>query len=595
METGKVDPITLEVVRESLISLCRGMGMAMSRTAYSPIFSEGFDFSCALFDGTAEMVAQAEFNPVHLGAMPYAVEWSLKEIGLENLEPGDVVMHNDPFRGGTHITDFTIMLPVFVDGEIVAVPANRAHQIDVGGMAPGGFPGSATEIFQEGIRLPPVKVFSRGQEVKDVWKILLSNVRVPREIQGDMRAMFGSLKVAERRILQLVDRYGLDTFKRCQEEIKNYSERRMRGEIAKLPQGRYEFEDYMDDDGIRKEPYKIKVAITVKGTDLIVDFEGSSEQARGAINATFGVCASQAYSVVLQVTDPHIPSNHGCFRPIKLIAPAGTVVNADFPAAVFGGNVEVSTRIVDVMLGAMAQAVPDRVVASCYGTCHNFTCGAQHHETGETGIFYLYQEGGWGARKEADGNWAMISPIGNDHNQPVEIFESKYPWLYEAYELVSDSGGPGRRRGGLGVRYLMRLLAGEARLNLLADRYRRSPYGLFGGLPPKPNQCGHWNDFRIKLKGTNEYLHTTELFGTLVPSKFAVKVIHEGDIVDYATTGGGGYGEPLERELEMVVEDVRNEYVSVESAWEYYGAVIDPVTLELNRESSLREREKRRG
>ncbi len=329
------------------------------------------------------------------------------------------------------------------------------------------------------------------------------------------------------------------------------------------------------------------MAVTVRGNEIICDYTGSSPQVKGPINATFGVCASQTYSAIFQVTDPHIPTNHGCFRPIRLIAPPGTVVNADYPAATFGGNVETSTRIVDVVLGAMAKAVPERSAAACYGTCQNFTCGSMHHETDEFVIFYLYEEGGWGGRAALDGNPALISPIGNDHNQPVEIFENKFPWLYEAYELVDDSGGPGRRRGGTGVRQVLRLLAPEARINLIADRFTRAPYGLFGGLSPVPHTGpGHWNAFRVKRKGSGGWQRATELWGTTSPSKFANRLIYEGDHIEYSTTGGGGYGNPFEREVELVLEDVRNEMVSVENARKCYGVVVDPETLELDREAT---------
>ena len=239
-----IDQVTLQVIREGLVALCRSMGHALSRTAYSPIFSEGFDFSCALFDGTGEMVAQAEFNPVHLGSMPYTVEWTVKEIGLDNLDEGDVILHNDPFRGGTHLTDFTMMAPVFYENRLVAIPAVRGHQIDVGGSAPGGFPGDATEIFQEGLIVPPVKVYRRGEPVSDVWDLILANIRVPKIVHGDFRAMFGSLKVAERRVQEYCRKYGPDTFVEANEEIKNYSERRMRAMISALPDGTFEADSF---------------------------------------------------------------------------------------------------------------------------------------------------------------------------------------------------------------------------------------------------------------------------------------------------------------------------------------------------------------
>jgi N-methylhydantoinase B/oxoprolinase/acetone carboxylase alpha subunit len=589
-----IDPITLEVVGETLVSLCRGMGEAMRRTAYSPIFSEAGDFSCALFDGMGEMVAQAEYQPVHLGAMPFAVEWSLKEVGIENLEAGDVLLHNDPFRGGTHIPDYTMLLPVFVDDEIIGIPANRAHQIDVGGMAPGGFAGGATEIFQEGVRLPPVKVFSRGEEVTDIWKILLSNVRVPRDIHGDMRAMFGSLKVAEGRLLELVRKYGKATVGACMEEAKNYSERRMRAEIAELPDGRFEFEDYLDDDGVSEDDYKVRVAVTVRGTDVIIDFTGSSPQAKGNINATFGVAASMSYAAMLMLTDPHIPANHGAFRPIKLIAPPGTIVNATYPAGVYDGNTDMATRILETIIGAMAQAVPERAIAASHGTCMDIGYGGVHPDTGEYTVFYTVPHGGWGARASKDGKLVGIIAPGNAPNQPVEIFETKYPWRIEARELVGDSGGPGMYRGALGSRQVMRHLAPEGRLTILGDRFKRSPYGLLGGSPPKASDCGHWNDFRIKREGRGDFKHATELAAVPSPSKWANMLIRDGDVVEALTTGGGGYGDPLDRDPARVLADVRGGYVSLESAERDYGVTIDLDASRVDEKATERKRRLRR-
>jgi N-methylhydantoinase B/oxoprolinase/acetone carboxylase alpha subunit len=587
MPRKKTDIITIEVIRGGLISLCNEMGVAMEKTAYSPIFSDGLDFSCAIFDADAEMIAQAAFDPLHLGAMAYAVEWSLEEIGLENLEPGDVVVHNDPFRGGSHLGDFTMIMPVFHEGDIVAIPANRAHQIDFGGKVPGGFAGDATEVFQEGLRLPPVKLWSRGKEVRDLWSVFLSNVRVPTMIRGDMRAMFGSLKVAERRVLEYVKKYGKQRFGEVLGTIKDISEKMMRKEIDTIPDGTYKHEEYLDDDGIDVGvPVRIRVRVTVKRDSLIADYDGSSKQTKGPVNATYGVTASNTFSAVLQVVGAHVPTNHGCYRPIKIIAPPGTVVNADYPAATMGGNVETSARIVEAMLGALGQAVPERVKASDHGTFANLTCGGIHHETGEPYVWYLYREGGWGARPKKDGNSASIGAWSNDKNQPVEIFETSYPWLYEEYSLAFDSAGPGKNRGGLGTRMRMRFLAEETRLSMLGDRCLRSPYGLFSGLPPKASKCGHWNDLLIKLSDSTDFKHVTELFGKGSPTKWSDIKLHRNTIIDYVTTGGGGYGDPLERDPELVLSDLIDDYISVESARDFYGVAIDPSTLTVDYEET---------
>jgi N-methylhydantoinase B/oxoprolinase/acetone carboxylase alpha subunit len=546
----------------------------MSRAAYSPILSEGFDFSCALFDSQAEMVAQAEFNPVHLGSMPYAVEWSIKEIGVENLEPGDVILHNDSFRGGTHLTDFTMMAPVFYDGVLVAIPAVRGHQIDIGGSAPGGFPGDATEVFQEGIRCPPIKIHRAGVEATDVWKLLLANVRLPRVVHGDFRAMFGAIKVAERRVIEYCEKYGVEVFAQAHADIKDYSERRMRAEIAKLPDGVYEAEDFLDDDGIAPGRIRIACRLIIDGDVVVTDFLGTDPQCRGPVNATFGVTASQVYTVLFQMTDPRMPSNHGAFRPIKIFAPPGTMVNANYPAAVFGGNTETSSRIMDVLHRCFAQAVPERAIGGCFGTCHNFTAGSRHPEEGDYSIIYVYHEGGWGGRVSGDGLTAEINPVGNDKNQPVEIFESHFPWLYEEYSLNEDSAGAGQTRGGLGIRQRMRLLSEEGVINLISERFELPPTGALGGTSPRPSPCGHYNDFRLKRPTDEDFVHVTEAFGTVSPSKFARKVIPKGTIVENVTIGGGGYGDPFTRDPEAVRDDVRDGYVSRQAAKELYGVVV---------------------
>jgi len=584
-QTDEIDIFTLEIIRSGLISVSREMGLAMSRTAYSVIFSEGYDFSCAIFDDKAEMVAQAEFNPVHLGAMAFAVEWSLKEIGIENLEPGDIVLHNDPFRGGTHISDFTIMMPIFDDkGNLVAIPANRAHLLDVGGKTPGGFAGDATEVYQEGITIPPVFVQKRGEPVIDVWKIILSNVRIPKPIYGDFQAMIGSLNIAKRRIEEYISKYGVKSFKRYMEEIKNYSERRMRSEIVKLPNGTYEAEDFLDDDGISPNPIRLKVAVTIMDDTFVADFNGSSKQVEGPVNATYGVAASQTYNAVFNLTDPYIPSNHGCFRAIKIIAPSGTIVNANHPAATYGGNVETSGRIVDVIMAAMSRVLPDSVAAGCYSTCHNFTGGGSDpRDNNAPFCWYIFREGGWGGRATKDGNDALMDYTGNDMNQPVEILENTYPWLVEKYELVNDSQGPGKYRGGMGTKYVIRFLNDDTKINIITDKCNQSPFGLFGGLPPTPREeCGHYNDIRIKMDEKSDFKHITELFGTVSASKGASMRIPKEGLVELVTYGGGGYGDPLKRDPKMVQWDVKNEKVSLKNARIYYGVVLDPNSLEID-------------
>jgi N-methylhydantoinase B/oxoprolinase/acetone carboxylase alpha subunit len=591
----KIDPITLEVLRGGLVSLCNEMGIAMMKSAYSPIFSEGLDYSYALFDGTAEMIAQAAFDPCHLGAMPYSVRASVKGIGLENLKPGDLILHNDPYNGGSHISDFTAVLPIFYKGEIVAMPAARGHQIDSGAMVPGGFAGDATDIIQEGLRIPPVKVAVEGIDASDVWKLILANVRVPNAVQGDLRAMFGALKIGEKRITQLVEKYGPSTWKNCLDEIKNVSEKIMRDEIDKIRDGSYECEDYIDDSGRTSNPAKIHVRLDVKGDELFADYSGSSAQVPGPINASFAVTAGNTVIGVLhsiEIAGDYV-LNEGTFRPIHVTAPKGTIVNPEYPAPLQGGNTELSNRIADTVIGALAQATsPIRIKASCHGTDYGMTVGGTHPEGNEPYIIYMWSLGGQGASVAGDGNTAMVPFATNNKGPVVEIDETRYPILYEEFSLLQDSAGPGKYRGGVGSRLVWKLRAKECQLSCLSERHKISPCGVFGGLPPLPGKCGHFSDTLMRIGAKTSFAHATELFGKLSPSKWSNVTLREGESVEIVLSGGGGWGFPYEREPQAVVSDVISGYVSVEVAKDIYGVVLDDKKMTVDLESTGKLREK---
>jgi N-methylhydantoinase B/oxoprolinase/acetone carboxylase alpha subunit len=568
----------MEVIRGGLVSLCNEMGIAMMKSAYSPIFSEGLDYSYAFFDGLAEMITQAAFDPCHLGAMPYSVKAAIDEIGLENIYAGDLILQNDPYSGGSHISDFTAVLPIFYKDHIVAMPAARGHMIDSGGMTPGGFAGdSATEIFQEGLRIPPIKIASKGLDVSDVWKLILANVRAPHAVEGDLRAMFGAMKLAEKRITQLVAKYGLSTWTSCLEEIKNVSERIMRIEIDKIPDGSYENEDYIDDSGRTSDPAKIHVRINVKGDELHADFTGSSPQVSGPLNAALAVTAGNTVIGVLhsiEVSGDYV-LNQGTFRPVHVVAPKGTIVNPDFPAPVQGGNTELSNRIVDTIIGALAQATaPARIKAACHGTDYGLIVSGAQEQKKEPYISYMWSLGGQGARAVGDGNSAMLPFATNNKGPVVEIDETRYPIMYKEFSLVRDSAGPGKYRGGIGTRLVWMLRGKECQLSCLAERHRISPYGVFGGLPPTPRQCGHFSDTRLSIN-RNSFAHSTELYQKLSPSKWSNVTIHEGDQYEILLSGGGGWGPPYERDPEAVLYDVKCNLVSVEAAENSYGVVLD--------------------
>ncbi len=569
MQTNTLDQVTLTVIDNYLTSTCRDMGVSMMRTAYSPIFNESLDFSCVIFDRHGRMLAQAEFCPSQIGTIKFTVAWTIDEIGVENFKPGDVIVHNDPYRGSGHVPEHMLLKPVFYQGELFGFVANCAHMAEIGGKSPGGFSGDATDIFQEGLRLPPVRLLDGGRDVADVWKIILTNHRTPRVTEGDFRAMIGSLDLAERRLHELLDTYGKDLVLRSTDELMAIAERRMRSEIANIPDGAYTFEDVIEDDGVTPYPSTMRLRITVKGDRLIADFTGSDPQTRGPMNAIYAVTASAVYNAILSVTDHTIPRNEGCYRPFTVIAPPGTLVNAVYPAPVVGGNTETSPRITDMVFAALAPAIGERVAASGGGTSSPFLFGGLNSKTGRYYAHFHFEGVGWGGRATRDGNNMVVTINGNCRNTPVEVFETRYPpFLIEAYRLRTDSGGPGHFRGGLGGERIFTVVIPEITLSAVLNRMKVAPWGLFDGLE------GATGGIYIKRGGQGEWRTFQDTFGTASPSKFAGILLKQGDQVRLTMPGGGGYGNPLERPVERVVHDVEEGLVSAEAAVEKYGVAI---------------------
>jgi N-methylhydantoinase B/oxoprolinase/acetone carboxylase alpha subunit len=561
-----VDPVRMTLAGNYLRNVCHEMGIAMMKTSYSSIFNEGLDFSCVVFDGRGRAVASGEFCPAQIGAVLFTVDWTIQELGLEAFEEGDVVVHNDPYRGGCHLPEHMLLKPVFLDGRPVAFVANLAHLTEIGGKAPGGFAADATDVYQEGLRLPPVKLLRRGERNEDVWRIMLANHRTPRSTWGDLHAMIGSLNVGEARVAALLERFGLAEFERLSDALLDYSERRMRAEIAAIPDGRYAFEDVIENDGVDPDArYWIRVEVFVDGDEAIFDFRASDDQARGPCNTTFGVTASAVYNAMLHVTSPDIPRNSGCYRPIRILTRPGSVVNVLPPAPEVGGNSEISPRIVDLLFAALAPAVPDRVPASSGGTGCNFLFGGVHPETGEYYANYHMEGCGWGGRLEADGNSAQGVINGNCRNTPIEVFETRYPWRVRSLRLVPDSGGAGRWRGGLASERLLEVDADAIVVSEFADRTETRPWGLFGGQP------GTSAATLVKRAGDDRFRTFGEAFGTVSNTKFSGVELRRGDQVLIRTAGGGGYGEPLRRPAALVQDDLENGLVSEEAVGELYG------------------------
>ncbi len=514
------DPIKLEIFRNMFGSVADEMGKVLQRTGFSPNIKERLDFSCAVFDQDAEMVAQAAHIPVHLGSMPMSVKSAIESA---EMEPGDVVMLNDPFRGGTHLPDVTMVAPVFLGADRPSFyVADRAHHADVGGYMPGSMPLS-TSIFQEGLIIPPVKLVSRGNMVGDVLALFLANVRTPEEREGDISAQLAGCETGVRRLGEMSERYGIEELAGYSAALQDYSEILMRRCIAGIPDGKYSFEDFMDDDGTGDERIPIKVTITIEEGRAVVDFVGTAQQTRGCVNAVLAVTLSCVFYVFRCLAGEDMPSNAGCMRPIRVLAPDGSLVNADRPAAVAGGNVETSQRIVDVLLGALARAVPGKIPAASCGSMNNVSIGGYDPVRRRPFAYYETLAGGMGARPDRDGLDAVHTHMTNTMNTPVEVIESAYPLKVICYNVRRGSGGKGLHRGGDGLIREYELLC-DASVSILSERRRGAPYGLEGGAEG--------------ARGENSIRR--EVSDKTLPPKVNLEC-KKGDTLRVATPGGGGY------------------------------------------------------
>ncbi|MFQ5426262.1 MAG: hydantoinase B/oxoprolinase family protein [Gaiellales bacterium] len=564
------DPVALRVLHSQLVNICEEMGLATMRTSYSPIFSEGLDFCCLILNRDGELVAMQNLNPAMTGQALYSGRWVVDDVGAENFDPGDVIIHNDPYRGGSHMPEHLVITPFFHEGELRGWLCNIAHVAEIGGMAPGSFSANATEVYQEGLRLPPVKIERRGEPVRDVWRIMLANHRTPDHSWGDFNAMIGSLKVGARRLEQLFDEHGPEEIERAIPALFDYSETWIRRDIAELADGTYSGEDSQEDDGFEQRAYTLRADLTIDGDHLLVDWSRTDPQARGAINAPYPVTASATYTGIFQVIGSGAPFNSGAIRPIDIVARPGTVVNVRHPGACVGGQTELQPRIVEIIQGKiLSQVAPERTSAASGGTSGNFLFGGVHPRTGHYYTNYHFEGMGWGGRAETDGNNAQIVPHGNCRNTPVEVFESRYPWTVHEYRLNDDAGGAGRTRGGLGVTRILEVEADEITVSALCDRSKISPWGVHGGLE------GDRLAYLVKRVGSDEFLPFSEAFGTVSDTKFSNVRLRRGDLVMLHSPSGGGYGPPTERDPEKVADDVRNRFVSAESAFALYGVVLD--------------------
>ncbi len=527
------DPVELEIFKSLFHSIAEEMGAALRRTAFSPNIKERRDYSCAVFDGSGEVVAMGDHMPVHLGSMPMSVRAAVEKL---TLGPGDVAILNDPFCGGTHLPDITLVAPVFLSGRRggnktrpAFYVASRAHHADVGGTYAGSM-GICREIYQEGIRIPPVKLISAGELQQGVFRLLLNNVRTPEEREGDLNAQIAACHTGAARLLEIVERYGLPRVQRVLRELQDYSEKLMRAFLSKVPHGRYEAEDFLDDDGTGSGPVRVAVALTFQAASagkplVMVDFTGSSPQVAGSINAVEAITYSACFYVFRCLLQEDVPAAAGLMRPVRMIAPVGTIVNSRPPAAVAGGNVETSQRIVDVLLRALAKAMPDRVPAGSSGTMNNLTIGGIDERTGEPFAYYETIAGGMGARPDRPGVSGVHTHMTNSLNTPAEALEYAYPLRVTQYGLRKGSGGAGKFSGGDGIVREIELLA-DAQVTLLADRRSRGPYGLHGGADGAPGKTEI-----MRTDGSREVL----------AGKASVR-LKKGSRVRVESPGGGSWG-----------------------------------------------------
>lgn len=556
MSSPHFDPATLAVMQNALRQIVNEMDLALEKAAFTPIMSEARDRANGIYHArTGEVMSQGDTGmPIFVGVMQFAVQSALEV--YPDLGSDDIVILNDPYLGGTHLMDVKLVRPFFYKGERFAVLANCGHWTDIGGAVPGGFGVRATEIYQEGVRIPPVLLVKNGEIQEDLLKLLFANMRVPQERLGDLKAQIAAINVGHNRLTALLDKYGLDTVRDYMNELTERAERQMRTHLAETPDGVYRFETNIDSDGLVMEPITVALDLTVSGSEIVCDFSRSSPPVKGAMNGSLSATISSVY-VALKHIFPEVPINAGAFRPVTVFAPESTFLNAQFPKAVSGSSAEVSLRVVDAVFGALAQAIPDRVPAACFGSVENFTISGYDPKRDKTYIMFRFSGGGYGGQQGLDGLTNGAAPISAARTSPIEVLEQLYPIAFNHYRIREDSAGAGEFRGGFGVDFQVELLRGEAVSSVIGDRGIFPPFGLHGGQPGGAARVEY-------LLGAKAYQppHVTKDEGV---------VMQPGDTVAIQTPGGGGWGDPALRDKGAVLNDVRLGLVGVERAARDYG------------------------
>ena len=554
-----LDPVTLVVIQNGLQQVCNEMDLAFVRAAFSPVISEALDRSDGIYHrDTGELIAQGELGlPVFVGTMQFSTQAVIER--ASDVQPGDVYIVNDPYLGGTHLMDVKFVKPFFYRGKLFAWLANTGHWPDTGGMVPGGFSANATEVEQEGLRLPPVKLYKRGQIDQEILSIILSNIRIADQRIGDIKAQAAALTIGEKRLTDLLDRYGADTVEAAIEELKARAAQRMRAKIATIPDGTYEGSAIVDSDGVVDEPLVIRMQVRKQGERLVFDMTGSSPPCQGPMNSVIATTKSSIYLAMKHIF-PDVPINAGTFEPLEIVDPEGTFLYARYPRPVSGCAAEVSQRIAEAVFDALVKAIPDQVFAAPAGTSGNFALGGFDPRRNRAYVMYVISGGGYGGYAQGDGLSNGCSTIGISKTTPIEVMEQYYPVLFEEYSLHEGSGGAGEQRGGFGVNYSIRLRRGEARASMVMDHGRTGPKGALGG------SDGGLNTVVVDQGG--RMYHPPHL------SKDQDITIRPGDRVMVSTPGGGGFGNPLRRAPKLVANDVAGGYYSTEQARDMFAVIL---------------------
>ena len=569
----KADLITMQVIRNAMEQAADQMGRTLVRTARSTIIKETEDMTCSIFDRHGNTIAQAHHAPMLLTGFELGMRALVQKYRPEELDEGDLIMFNDPYSGGQHVMDMVTFAPAHYNGKLVGFTGSIAHHSDMGGAVPGGTAGGLTEIYLEGLRFPMVKLYKKGEEDPELFGILRNNIRVPDKTLGDVRAQASADFVGVQRLRDIFEKYGVDVVSKCQEMLLGYSESRIRAGLRKLPDGTFSGVDWIDDDGFTDEPIRLQVNIHKKGDEVVVDFEGTAKQVKGNINCPIATVHAAVYYALIAVIDPHVPPNSGCYRPFRVEAEEGLIVNPRMPSAM-GARTNTSQKIAEAMMLALSRAAPDRVQAGCHGQITNCGFSGYHPRTGKRFVLIDIQGGGAGARPTKDGRDGQDSHLARFKNTPIEAIELEYPVRIRRYDFIPDSGGAGKYRGGLAVRRDFEILTDDVSLARYGDRQRFGAFGLFGGKEGSKGRFvlnpGTAQERPLKSKGLD--------------------ILNKGDVVSLRLPGAGGYGDPLERDREYLVQDVKDGKVTLESARDDYKVVIDAETLQIDEGATKKSR-----